>query len=283
MRNNKIIQLLICISLTLLIVGCLSKTEKLTESKASLGGSSSGIILLKPIIQAFEDKYSYYKINILPGTETKDALRGVGNGLIDFGSLARPMKGSEKQDFPNVREIFFVKDAMVIGVNPSVNITTLTTEQIKKIYSGEIKDWSEVGANQGEIVVLDREESDSSKLLLREKIIGPDLIVTSNSILLHSAGALNKALEETKGSIGPSSLGAIILENLTINIIAIDGVMPTYETVSEGTYPMIRSYGLAILDDEQEGIKKDFMDFLFSEQAKQIFIDFGLVPIDNSR
>jgi phosphate transport system substrate-binding protein len=282
MRNKKIIQYIICISLTLLIVGCLSKTEKLTESKASMGGSSSGMILLKPIIQAFEEKYPYYKINLLPGTETKDALRGVGNGLIDFGSLARSMKDSEKQDFPNVKEIFFVKDAMVIGVNPSVNITSLTIEQIKKIYAGEIKDWSEVGANQGEIVVLNREESDSSKILLREKIIGPDLVVTSNSILLHSAGSLNKALEETKGSIGPSSLGAITSENLTIKIIALDGVMPTYETISQGTYPLVRSYGLAILDDGQDGIKRDFIDFIFSEQARQIFIDFGLVPIARS-
>jgi phosphate transport system substrate-binding protein len=264
----------------LMIVGCSPQQQQQTQ--LNLGGSSSGMIILEPVIKAFETKYPGYKINILPGTQTSDAIKGVSEGLLDIGSQARPMKASEKETYTNVDEILFVKDAMVLGVNPNVQVSGLTTDQLKKIYSGEILDWSEVGGKAGKIVVLDREEEDSSKILLRERIIGNDLKISEAAVILHSAGDMNKAIAETSNSLGYSSFGTITKDKLNIKSLAIDGVMPTIENTISGKYPLVRTYALTVPKGELTGGTKLFVDFLFSDESRQILESYGYLPLDRT-
>ena len=261
----------------LLLCGCAEEMPQ--KDTISIGGSSSGIIILEHVIELFNDKYPEYKIQVLPGTETKDGLIGVSEGLIDIGSQARYLKESEKEQFPNVREVIILQDAMVIGTHPDVGVESLTIDQINKIYSGEIQDWSEVGGATGKIVVLDREESDSSKILLKEKIFYPDLEIVPDAIILHSAGDMNRAIENTPFAIGPSSLGTIKSLNLNINIVAVDGVLPSDTTINNGGYKLLRTYGLSVLKGELDPLTQLFVDFCQSDEAQAALRNKGYFPI----
>jgi phosphate transport system substrate-binding protein len=279
--SGKIVSLFILFLWISLIAGC-SSTEEVKESreKIRIAGSGSGSVILKSIQEPFNKKYPNIKLDILPTTGTGDGIRGVSEGLLDIGVAARKMKSSEKEKYPNVDEATFAKDVMVLAVNENVEVESLTSEQIKKIFSGEITDWSEVGGQKGKIVLLDREESESSKILLREQILGSDLTVTDASILMTSADAMNKAIEKTPNSLGQTSLGVIKLQNLNIKPIAVDGVMPSTSTIKDGSYKLVRSYGIVFPKGGLNENVKAFVDYVFSEEAKQILKgnDFVAVP-----
>lgn len=261
------------------------QTKTTTQSSGSkikqinISGSSSGLTLLTPIIFAFEKKYPDIKIKILPGTETSDGIKGVGEGMLDIGSAARPLKKEEQEKYPNITGLSYAKDAMVLGVNPSVTVKDLTKDQVIKIHSGAVTDWSKIGGEKGKITVLDREESESSKAILRKFILGADLKITKEAIVMHSGDSMNKAIVETPGSIGQTSLGVIKMQNLKINPLAIGGIVPNINTIKSGAYEMVREYGIAIPKGQLKKEVSDFVDFLFSSEAQNILAGYEIVPV----
>ncbi len=278
LMKKKIILILGLVILSASMIGC-SKEQAPQKTTISIGGSSSGMLILEPVVNEFNKNHPEYKVSLLPGTETRDGLMGVNDGLLDIGSQARPMKDSEKEEFPDLQEYVYLKDAMVIGVNPENSVTSLTKEQIKKIYSGEIDDWSQVGGAPGKIMVLDREESDSSKILLRQEILGPDMQVTQDAVVLHSAGDLNKAIETNADAIGPSSLGTIKSKDLKIRSLDIDGVVPSVENVINGEYTLVRSYGLTVKKGNSDPLTQMFLDYVFSDEGMKISEEKGYIPL----
>ncbi len=279
-KLKKIKVLLTFLLLLLCITGCSQESEEAKQKEITIAGSSSGATILKLIQEPFEVNNPNILINFLPSTGSGDGIRGVSEELIDVGTTARKMKESEKEQYPNVKEFTFVKDAMVLAVHENVNIDGLTSEQIKKIFAGEISDWSEVGGQEGKIILLDREEKESSKILLRKHILGDDLEVTDNAILINSADAMNIAIVETPNALGQTSLGVIKKEQLNIKPIAVDGIIPSYSSVKDGSYTLTRDYGVVISSDRADSHIEAFVDFIFSEHANQIFKKYDFVTLD---
>jgi phosphate transport system substrate-binding protein len=249
------------------------------NNKIVVGGSSSGILILEIFKPGFEEEYPGYTIHFLPGTETRDGLGGVSGGMLDAGAMARPMKMSEKKQYPNLRELFFLTDAVVLGANQNVKLNNLSTQQIKKIYRGEIADWQELGAQKGQIIILDRGESSSTKIALRKHILGTDFIFGGNSILLHSADSVNRAIETTPNALGLSSLGIINHYDLKIKPLAIDGISPSAENVERKQYKLVRTFGIAIRKGKPSDRINKLINFLFSDRARKISENCGFVPL----
>lgn len=251
---------------------------KVTE-EIVISGSSSVSLVLELFVKPYEAKYPGRKIKFLPGTSTGDGIKGVAEGTLTIGSGSRLMKEEEKKKYPQVENLHFANDAMVLGVNPGVTVDNLTSAQIKDIYAGKITNWNQVGGSDAEIVVLDREEDESTKILLREKILGKDLKVTSRAIELHSLAETNKTIEKTANSIGQTSLGVIRMQQLKIKPLHLDGIVASNETVKNGQYALVRKFGVAINKDSITQAGRDFVDFIFSPTGKKILEDNLFVAI----
>ena len=91
-------------------------------------------------------------------------------GQVDLGAMSRPPKDSELSD--GIVHVGFAEDKVVVVASPDVNITSLTSQQIKSIFAGEITNWVAVGGPNTAITVLIREEKDSNTKLLRRGILG---------------------------------------------------------------------------------------------------------------
>jgi len=172
---------------------------------------------------------------------------------------------------------------MVLGVNLGVTVSSLTSVEVSGIYSGAITNWSEVGGSDLDIIVLDREETESSKLLLREEIFDPNLIIGDKVVLLHSSGSTNKTIESTAGAIGQTSLGVINLEQLNIKPLAINGVTPSVETIENDTYPLVRRYGLILPKGELDPSVQAFIDFITGSEAKALLQQYDFAPVVSGR
>lgn len=244
-----------------------------------LSGSTSGITLMEPILALFRETYPDIEIVIVPGSSTGDGVRGVSEGLLDIGIAARAMKDSEREQYTNVQAQPFIHDAMVLAVHPSVTVDRVTSEEVIGIHEGTIADWSELGGAPGTIVVLDREESESSKILLREAILGNDLVIRSDATLLISSGSMNEALQTVQNTIGQTSLGVISLQELNIKPLTLDGVTPSPNTIMTGRYPMVREYSVLVSNTNVNPAVSVFTDFLKNESVQAVLREHNMEPI----
>ncbi len=263
-----------------MVYGCTPEIVDTREiNEITIGGSGSGATIIKLVQESFESKYPGRKLVFLSESGTGAGVKAVSSGVINLGSAARKMKQSEKEMYPNVIEFTYVKDAMVLGVHKDVAIESVSKDQIKKIFTGEITNWNKIGDYEGEIVLLDREESESSKILLRTHVLGDNLSITDKARIMISSNLMNRAIAETSNSIGQTSLGVIHIENLQISAVAVAGIMPSIDTIRDERYEMVRNYGILILKENKDPAVQDFVEFLFSEDAQKILEEHNFLTV----
>ncbi len=175
-------------------------------------------------------------------------------------------------------------EAFVFFVHKDNPIDSLTVEQIKGIYSGQITNWKEVGGKNEKIVPFQRNEgSGSQSMLIRfmgdTPIIEPDIETRSDAmggIIEEVADYRNKAT-----SIGFSFRFYVegIIKNPDIKMIAIEGVAPTKENIKNGAYPIIAPvYAVTYEGNPNENVHK-LIDWILSDEGQYIIEESGYVGI----
>lgn len=175
-------------------------------------------------------------------------------------------------------------EAFVFFVHKDNPIESLTVEQIKGIYSGEITNWREVGGNNEEIVPFQRNEgSGSQSMLIRlmgdTPIIEPDMQETIGGmglIIEEVADYKNKST-----SIGFSFRFYVegIIKNPDIKMIAINAIAPTVENIRNASYPFIAPvYAVTYEDNPNENVHK-LIDWILSDEGQYIIEESGYVGI----
>ena len=175
-------------------------------------------------------------------------------------------------------------EAFVFFVHKDNPIDSLTVEQIKGIYSGQITNWKEVGGKNEKIVPFQRNEgSGSQSMLIRfmgdTPIIEPDIETRSDAmggIIEEVADYRNKAT-----SIGFSFRFYVegIIKNPDIKMIAIEGVAPTKENIKNGAYPIIAPvYAMTYEGNQNENVHK-LIDWILSDEGQYIIEESGYVGI----
>ncbi len=174
------------------------------------------------------------------------------------------------------------KEAFVFFVHKDNPIVSLSTEEIKGIYSGKITNWSEVGGKNEEIVAFQRNEGSGSQSML-ERFMGevPIMEAPKDKVNDLMSGIIEKVSDyKSKGnSIGFSFRYYVegIIKNPDIKMIAIDGAMPTVENIKNGTYPIVTEiYAVTYTENENENVKK-FTEWMLSEEGQYIIEKTGYV------
>ncbi len=243
-----------------------------------VGGSTSVAPILEILADNFEAENPARKINFGPPGHTGAGIKGVNRAIYSLGALSRELKPAEKE--LGLREYWFARDALVFAVHPDVKLKGLSTDDIRAIYYGEISNWKRLGGPDREIVVLDRYEDSSPKVLLyKESLFEKKRKIADKAIMIESPNDMDIALINTSYSIGYTSLASIIRENYDLHVLALDGIQPTPETVNEGFYKLARPQGF-VVKGEPEGLAKEFIDFIFSAKGSEILKKRGYIPFE---
>ncbi len=178
MKNSILFSIALSLSSLLAVTSCFDRDstepELQVQQEIKIVGSSSTYQATKILAKAYENKTVNVKFTFLPKSQSSSGIAGVRKGLVDIGTVSRTLKPEEDDSSVVYRE--FVKDALVVGIHPSVKgVRNLQTYQLKAIYSGRVTNWQDVGGSKGKIVVLDRPEDESGKRLLREYYLGKEL------------------------------------------------------------------------------------------------------------
>ena len=175
-------------------------------------------------------------------------------------------------------------EAFVFFVHKDNPVSSLTAEQIREIYAGEITNWKEVGGHDEPIVAFQRDEgSGSQSMLLRFMGDTPLMEPPMSQVSGFMSGIIEEVAdyESRSGSIGFSFRFYVegIIRHPDIKLIAIDGVAPTVENIKNGTYPVVAPvYAVTWAGNDNPNVKK-LLDWILSEEGQYIIEETGYVGL----
>jgi phosphate transport system substrate-binding protein len=248
-----------------------------SAQKIIISGTGDSYNLLRALAKAMIEKNGGGQIEVPEGVGSAAGIKAVIAGKADLARIARPLKDSEKE--LGLTEQVFAHTPVVFVVNPDTNgIDNITTEQILGIYSGKITKWSQLGAREGKIYPLTREHDDSCLRVLNEKLLGFAEVDNSYAKAIYLTQEAVATLQEHKQTIGFVPLSAVI--NTNLKVLKIDGIEPSNEKILSGEYKFLIPLGIAYKGQPQ-GLSKEFIDFLYSGDAKKIIKTMGAVPVSD--
>lgn len=263
---KKIISLLtVAILLICTLTGCGGNKESVATD-----GSTSMNKVISALGEAFQaDTGITVTYN---ATGSGAGIQAVQEGRCDIGLSSRNLKDEEKAN--GLESTILAYDGIAIIVNPNNPVSDLDVETIAKIYTGEIKNWKEVGGNDVEIVLIGREAGSGTRDGFESITDTEDKCQYRQE--LTSTGDVITTVASNPAAIGYASLASV---KDTVKALTVDGVTPSEETIKDGSYVIQRPFVLVTKKDTalSENAQK-FFDYVTSEAATEIISNAGVVP-----
>ena len=291
---KKVFAMLLTLTLALsLMAGCgASKTEEQpaessdtqteqpaqTETQLSGAVSTNGSTSMEKVIGALSEQFMADNPSVkitYDATGSGAGIEAASNGSADIGLSSRALKDEEVAS--GLVGITVALDGIAIIVNAESQVADLTVEQIAKIFTGEITDWSQVGGAAGEISCIGREAGSGTRDGF-ESITGTkDTCKLAQE--LTSTGAVIEAVAGNPNAIGYASLSSVEGKD-TIKAVTVGGVACTEDTVLDGSYEIQRPFVLVTKDGaELSAQAQAFFDFATSAAAGDLIRAAGAVPV----
>lgn len=258
------------ILLVLLFSACVGKEE---SADLTIAGSTT----VQPIITKASEVYSEKNPDTSIGVQgggSGTGIRMVAEGSIAIGASSRELSWEEKEKNPDLLIHPVAIDCIVIVVHPSNNITDLTLEEIRKIFSGEITNYREVGGPNRPIVLTEREDGSGTRSSF-ESLVMEGKEASDSALQKPASGAIRFTVSGNENAIGYLGLGYL---DGSIKPLSVNDIEPTEENVKAGRYPLSRKLYL-VTKGEPEGRAEDFISYVLSEEGQKIVNEEGFVSI----
>jgi phosphate transport system substrate-binding protein len=271
---------LISVLLIALIVGAVGCTIVTAKETVPVSGSTTVLPLAEGGAEIFNGEQSDYQV-LITGGGTGVGMKNIAEGNSEISMASREVTTEEIDQFGDkFQENLIGYDGIVIGVSKEIynaGVTSLTKDQVKKIYSGEIKSWKDLGGPDEEILVVAREMGSGTRDTFNEDIMDDKKAETAGvSIVAGSNAEIRTALTGSDKAIG--YLGFSYAEDGAIGVITLDGVTPTSETIRDGSYGLARKLYFYTFGDATGGAQA-FIEFMLGSEGQQIAEEYGFVPL----
>jgi phosphate transport system substrate-binding protein len=213
------------------------------------------------------------------------------NGTVDLANASRGIKDKEMDSAKDlgldVQEHIVAWDGISVVINKDNPVNELSIEQISKIFTGEISNWSEVGGNDAEIVVTSRDSSSGTFGYFKERVVQINKTMEENdytqqALFLASNSAIREEITGNENAIGYIGLGYLDDSVKPLAVIgedAAEGVKPSIDNVQNGTYPISRPLYMYSGDADLTDLEQAFLDFAMGADGQEIALDIGFVPL----
>lgn len=257
-----------------------TQTEQPAQTETQLSGavSTNGSTSMEKVIGALSEQFMADNPSVkitYDATGSGAGIEAASNGSTDIGLSSRTLKDEEVAS--GLVGTTVALDGIAVIVNASSKVADLTVDQIAKIFTGEITDWSQVGGAAGEISCIGREAGSGTRDGF-ESITGTkDTCKLAQE--LTSTGAVIEAVAGNPNAIGYASLSSVEGKD-TIKAVTVGGVACTEDTVLDGSYEIQRPFVLVTKDGaELSAQAQAFFDFATSAAAGDLIRAAGAVPV----
>lgn len=240
----------------------------------SLAGSTSMEKLCEAMSESFMNKYEGITVTA-EYTGSGAGLESLAAGSIDIGNASRGLKDEEKAqgEVENVVAI----DGIAVIADKDNKVVDITSDDLGKIYKGEITNWSDLGGENQSIVVLGREAGSGTRDAFEELLEIKDQCNYAQE--LDTTGAVLAKVATTPGAIGYVSLDVV---DDTVSEVKLNGVEPSEEKIKAGEYMLSRPFVMATKGEisEQNDLVKTWFDYIKSDEGKEVIKNVGLIIPD---
>ncbi|MDX9992625.1 MAG: PstS family phosphate ABC transporter substrate-binding protein [Anaerolineales bacterium] len=285
-------QLFWMLFMLLFVNACATRTAS-PDSKEAVyienKGSDTMVNLALAWAEAYQDSHAGVQISVTGGG-SGTGIAALLNKTVDLANASRRIKNEEFETARSngVEPIEFVvaRDAIAVIVHPQNPVNALTLQQLSDIYSGKIKNWSELGGEDRPIVRLSRESNSGTHVYFLEVVLrlgqeGNKTLFSQDTLLLPSSEGIIHEVRQNPNAIGYDGLGYVPDDLKVLAIAEKNGtafVRPSIETVNSGAYPIARDLYIYTAGQPEDAIKK-YLDWIFSDEAQKIVADLGFVPV----
>ena len=237
----------------------------------SLAGSTSMEKLCEAMSESFMEKYPGITVTV-EYTGSGAGLESLASGSVDIGNSSRHLKDEELSG--GAVENVVAIDGIAVIEDKENTVTDIKAEDLAKIYTGEISNWSELGGKDEAIVVIGREAGSGTRDAFEELLEVADNCAYAQE--LDSTGAVLAKVASTPGAIGYVSLDVV---DDSVIAISIDGTEPTEEKILAGNYLLSRPFVMATNGEisAQNDLVKTWFDYIKSEDGKAVISQVGLI------
>jgi phosphate transport system substrate-binding protein len=272
--------------------------SKGTEAKGSDTGATAGASSIQckgsdtllHVAQGLAERYK----DVEPGVDVTVTGGGSGTGFqaliegtTDIADASRQIKDQEKKACEEKgitpKENTIGYDGIAVIVNKDNPVSELTIQQLSDIYVGDTTEWDKVGG-KGEIVLYSRDSTSGTYEYFREHVVQlggdqKDREYAATASMLQSNPAILEQVAASEGAVGYVGLGYL---NDTVKAVAIIGesgpVLPSVETVLDGTYPISRPLFMYTTESSPERVTK-FMQWVLGKDGQDIVAEKGFVRL----
>ena len=279
-----------------LFTSCNSLNQSSGESSAAQQatlienkGSDTIVNLALAWAEAYQVKTPEVSLSVTGGG-SGTGIASLINGTTDIANASRQIKAEEVElatsNGQNPVEFVIARDAIGVIVHKENPLEQLTLQEISDIYSGKINNWQELGGYDRPIVRVSRETNSGTHVYFLEEVLrlGEEensTLFARDTLLLPSSEGIIAEVSTNPNAIGYDGLGYITPEVKVLGIASGPGnpyILPSAETVNQGTYPIARDLYMYTAQEPQGEVKR-YMDWIFSPDAQAIVTELGFVPI----
>ncbi|MGX9290201.1 phosphate ABC transporter substrate-binding protein [Bacillus sp. A015] len=293
MKKNKLWLLtFLTIALLAFVTAC-GNSSSSGDSKDSKGNASnkdeasgsitiSGSSAMQPLVLAaaekFMDKHPKADIQVQAGG-SGTGLSQVSEGSVQIGNSDVFAEEKDGIDAKALKDHKVAVVGMAAAVNPEVGVKDITKDELKKIFTGKIKNWKELGGKDQKITLVNRPDSSGTRATFVKYAL--DGATPAEGITEDSSNTVKKLIAETPGAIGYLAFSYLTDDKITP--LSIDGVKPEESNVESGKYT-IWAYEHSYTKGEPEGLATQFLDYLMSDEVqKEIVKDQGYISVSNMK
>jgi phosphate transport system substrate-binding protein len=255
------------------------ETEAETDAASELSGTvaTDGSTSMEKVIGALGESFMAANSGVTftyNPTGSGSGIQAVQEGRCDIGLSSRALKDDEVAS--GLKGETLCLDGIAIIVNNENTVEDISLDDLAAIYKGEITNWSELGGEDSEIVLIGREAGSGTRDGFESITDTKDACQYRQE--LTSTGDVITTVSQNPAAIGYASLASV---KDTVKAVKIDGIEPTEETVKDGSYKIQRPFVLVTKDGEElSEAAKAFYDYAMSSDAAELIGQAGAVAIN---
>ena len=235
---------------------------------------------MKPLIEAYRKSHPGTSFKMEKPLGSSGAIKALLAGIIDIALSSKPLPPEAVAKGAKIR--YFGKTPLAIVTGKYISQNNISTIELENIYSGKTRQWP----NGETIRVVLRPQHDVDTTILRGLSPGMDAAITRamsqrGMIIAVTDPESDAAVAKTAGSLGASGLTGVLFSKKTLNVIALNGVMPSLKTLADGSYPLAKDIHFVTTGRLTSAAAK-FLDFIFSNKGRAIAEKAGVLVAANS-
>jgi phosphate transport system substrate-binding protein len=251
-----------------------SATPAPLSGSLSVTGSTSVGPYAEELASAFDTKNNGKTSVGVSQVGSGPGIKAVIDGTTDVGMSSRDLTADEKSK--GLVTFKICDDGIAVITNKANPVKSLTVDQIRDIFAGNVTNWKQVGGDDASIIVVTREAGSGTRDGFDTLVMQKKANITSKALQQGSTGSVSTYVAGSKYAIGYISYGS--LDTNQVNAISVNGVQPSVATIKDKTYLIQRPF-LLVTKGQPTGLAKAYIDYVLSAEGQAMLAKHNLVTV----